>query len=297
VLEWRQETRMTIEVRPLSYALGAEVRGLDLTSPCSDPDWRAVHPAFLQYGVLLFRGQKITREQHIAFSRRFGELDRHESLPLDRDGTHPELLMVSNDAKPDGSPSNSRYTGQMWHSDMSFTLAPALGSLLRAIAVPPVGGDTLFANMYLAYEALSQRMKALIEDLHGIHLPQRKNSALSTRWEAENRRLNPPVAQPVVRVHPETGRKALYIGEKVKCFEGMTPEESQPLIEFLLRHATRPQFLLRHKWQADDLLVWDNRCTSHLALGNYDPRQRRHLERTTVLGTASGHVANVESVA
>ncbi|MDB5953525.1 TauD/TfdA family dioxygenase [Ramlibacter sp.] len=288
---------MTIELRPLSYALGAEVRGLDLTNRCSDADWRAVHSAFLKHGVLLFRGQKITREQHIAFSRRFGELDSHESLPLDRDRTHPELLMVTNDAKEDGSPSNSRYTGQMWHSDLSFTLAPALGSLLRAVAVPPVGGDTLFANMYLAYETLSQRMQGIVDDLHGIHVPERKNAGLSAHWEAENRRLNPPVAQPVVRVHPETDRKALYIGEKVKCFEGMTPEESRPLIEFLLRHATRPQFVFRHQWQADDLLLWDNRCTAHLALGDYDPRHRRHLERTTVLGAASGHVANLESIA
>jgi len=286
---------MTIELRPLSYSLGAEVRGLDLANPCSDADWRSVHSAFLEHGVLLFRGQKITREQHIAFSRRFGELDGHASLPLDRDGTHPELLMVTNDARQDGSPSNSRYTGQMWHSDMSFTLAPALGSLLRAVAVPPVGGDTLFANMTLAYATLSQRMKAIVDDLHGIHLAERKNAGLSAQWEAENRRLNPPVAQPVVRVHPETGWKALYIGDKVKCFEGMTPEESRPLIDFLLRHATRPQFVYRHQWQADDLLLWDNRCTAHLALGDYDPRQRRHLERTTVLGAASGHVANLES--
>jgi taurine dioxygenase len=286
---------MTIELRPLSYAVGAEVRGVDLAAPLPEADWQAVHEAFLQYGVLLFRGRRITREQHIAFSRRFGELDRHESLPLDRDATHPELLMVTNDAKPDGSPSNSRYTGQLWHSDMSFTLAPALGSLLRAVAVPPVGGDTLFANMYVAYETLSAGMKRLVEDLHGIHHSERKNSGLSAQWEAENRRLNPPVAQPVVRVHPETGRKALYIGEKVKCFEGMTPEESQPIIEFLLRHATRPQFVYRHQWQPDDLLIWDNRCTAHLALGDYDQRHRRHLERTTVLGTASGHVANLEA--
>lgn len=285
---------MPIEVRPLSYALGAEIRGLDLASPCSKQDWQEIHKAFLQYGILLFRGQRITREQHIAFSRNFGELDRHESLPLDRDPKYNELLMVTNDSKPDGSPSNSRYTGQMWHSDMSFTLAPALGSLLRAVEVPPVGGDTLFANMYLAYETLSPRLKAMISDLHGIHHSERKNSGLSAQWETENRKLNPPVAQPLVRVHPETGRKALYIGEKVKCFEGMSPEESQPIIEYLIRHATRPQFSYRHQWQNNDLLIWDNRCTSHLALGDYDPQYRRHLERTTVLGTPSGHVANME---
>ncbi|HEX6318879.1 MAG TPA: TauD/TfdA family dioxygenase [Burkholderiales bacterium] len=283
---------MAIEFHSLSYALGAEVQGLDIRRPVSGADWEAVHQGFLKYGVLLFRGQRLTREQHIAFSRLFGELDRHESLPLDRDPQHPELLMVTNDAKPDGTPSNSRYTGQMWHSDMSFTLAPALGSLLRAVDVPPVGGDTMFANMSLAYEALSPAMQRMLEGLHGIHHSERKNSGMSAQWEAENRKRNPPVAQPLVRVHPETGRKALYIGEKVKCLEGLTPEESQPILDYLVRHATRPQFVYRHRWQTDDLLIWDNRCTCHLALGDYDPTRRRHLERTTVLGTASGyHVA------
>lgn len=280
---------MAIELGPLSYALGAEVRGADLAKPLGAHDWRAVHGAFLEHGVLLFRGQRITREQHIAFSRRFGELDRHESLPMDRDPEHPELLRVTNDPQPDGKPSNSRYTGQMWHSDLSFTLAPALGSLLRAVEVPPVGGDTMFANMVLAYETLSDAMKRMIEPLHGIHHAERKNAGLSAEWEAKNRGLNRPVAQPLVRVHPETGRKALYIGEKVKCLEGLTPEESRPIIEFLVRHATRPQHVYRHVWQPGDLLAWDNRSTMHLALGDYDPKLRRHLERTTVIGTPSGH--------
>jgi taurine dioxygenase len=289
-----EEPTVTIQLRPLSYALGAEVLGLDITRPVADDDWAAVHDAFLGHGVLLFRGQRLTREQHIAFSRRFGELDRHDSLPRDRDATHPQLLMVTNDPKPDGTPSNARYTGQLWHSDLSFTLAPALGSLLRAVEVPPVGGDTLFANMTLAYETLSQRMKQLLAELHGIHLAERKGADQAAQWDAENRRLNPPVAQPIVRVHPETGRRALYIGEKVKLIEGMTAAESQPIIDFLNRHATRPQFVYRHAWQRDDLLIWDNRCTSHVALGDYDPSLRRHLERTTVIGTPSGHLAALE---
>jgi len=289
----QEETTVTIQLRPLSYALGAEVRGIDITRPIADADWAEVHRAFLAHGVLLFRGQRLTREQHIAFSRRFGELDPHESLPSDRDATYPQLLMVTNDPKPDGTPSNSRYTGQLWHSELSFTLAPALGSLLRAVDVPPVGGDTMFANMYLAYDALSQRMKQTIADLHGIHHAERKGAAQAAQWAEENKRLNPPVAQPLVRVHPETGRKALYIGEKVKLIEGMTAEESQPIIDFLNRHVTRPQFLYRHTWQTDDLLIWDNRCTSHVALGDYDQRLRRHMERTTVLGTPSGHLADL----
>ena len=285
---------MSLDFRPLSYAMGAEIKGLDFTRTLRQDDWVDIHQAFLAYGVLLVRGQRITRRQHLDFSRRFGELDRHDSLPQDRDSSDPELLMVTNDAKADGSPSNSRYTGQQWHSDLSFTLAPALGSLLRAVDVPPVGGDTMFANMMLAYDALSPGMKKLIDGLHGIHKSERKNSGLSAEWEAENQRLNPPVAQPLVRVHPESGRKALYVGEKVKCIEGMTTEESEPLIDFLIRHATRPQFVYRHQWRADDLLIWDNRSTMHLALGDYDPGARRHLERSTVLGTPSGHVAQLD---
>jgi taurine dioxygenase len=290
-----EETNVTIQIRPLSFALGAEVRGLDITRPVSDADWAVVHDTFLSRGVLLFRGQRLTREQHIAFSRCFGDLDPHESLPRDRDAQYPQLLMVTNDPKPDGSPSNARYTGQLWHSDLSFTLAPALGSLLRAVEVPPVGGDTLFANMTLAYDVLSQRMKQMLDGLHGIHHAERKGADQAAQWEAENRRLNPPVAQPIVRVHPETGRKALYIGEKVKLIEGMTAAESQPIIDFLNQHVSRPQFTYRHMWQNDDLLVWDNRCMSHVALGDYDQSLRRHLERTTVLGTPSGHLAGLES--
>lgn len=285
---------MTIELEPLSHALGAQVRGLDLSRPIGDAAAGDLRRAFLAHGVLLFRGRRIDREGHLAFSRVFGELDRHDSLPLDRDAQIPELLMVTNDEKPDGQPSNSRYTGQLWHSDLSFTLAPALGSALRAVAVPPVGGDTMFANMTLAHDTLSDGMKALVAGLHGIHHPERKKADAAAAWEAENRRLNPPIAQPVVRLHPETGRKALYIGEKVKSFEGMTTEESAPIIDYLIRHATRPQFVYRHRWQPDDLLLWDNRSTMHLALGDYEPSHRRHLERTTIRGTPSGHVASLE---
>jgi taurine dioxygenase len=147
--------------------------------------------------------------------------------------------------------------------------------------------------MYLAYETLSDGMKALISDLHGIHLSGTRkiaNTESGVPRADEQRRLNPPVAQPVVRVHPETGRKALYIGEKVKRFDGMTEEESRPLIEYLVRHATRPEFVYRQQWRKDDLLAWDNRCVMHQALGDFDDTQLRHLERTTVLGTPSGHV-------
>jgi len=283
---------MSISFRPLSYALGAEVLGADLSGQLGNEDFASIHDGFLRHGVLLFRNQHLTREQHIAFSRRFGELDRHDNLPRDRHPEYPELLMVTNEPKPDGRPGDGKYTGQLWHSDMSFTLTPALGSVLRSVQVPPVGGDTMFANMTLAYEQLSPGMKRIAEGLHGIHTGQRKILDLTRERAEESRRLNPPVAQPVVRVHPETGRKALYIGEKVSCFVDMTEAESKPIIEYLCRHATRPQFVYRHSWQPDDMVMWDNRCTMHVALGDYEDSEPRHLERTTILGTPSGYHLN-----
>ncbi len=284
---------MALELRKLSYPLGAEVCNVDVGALMSEAQFGEIYRAFLDHGILLFRDQNITSAQHIEFSRRFGELDRHEALPRDRHPEHPELLRVTNRRNPDGSPSDSRYTGRQWHSDMSFTTVPSLGSLLRSREVPEVGGDTLFANMYLAYETLSEGMKRLIDGLHGIQLAGTRKindpkSGLARR--EEQKKINPPVAQPVVRVHPETGRKALYLGEKVKRFDGMTEEESRPLIEYLNRHATRPEFVYRHHWRRNDIVAWDNRCTIHQALGDFDETQIRDKERTTVLGTPSGYV-------
>ena len=161
---------MPLSFRPLSHALGTEVQGVDLAQPLSNSEFDQIHSSFLQSGILLFRDQKITREQHIAFSRRFGELDRHDSLPRDRHPDYPELLLVTNIPEPDGKPSASKYTGHLWHSDMSFTPVPSLGSLLRGITIPPVGGDSMFTNMYKAYDTLSDGMKKMIEGLHGICL-------------------------------------------------------------------------------------------------------------------------------
>ncbi|HEY2611032.1 MAG TPA: TauD/TfdA family dioxygenase [Reyranella sp.] len=276
-------------MRPLSHALGAEIADVDLAKPLSNAEFDQIHRTFLEKGILLFRDQEITREQHIAFSRRFGELDDHDSLPRDRHPDYPELLLVTNIPKENGQPSDSKYTGQQWHSDLSFTPVPSLGSLLRGITIPPVGGDTMFTNMYRAYDTLSDGMKKLLEGLHAIHTGSRKIVDLSSDRATEQKKLNPPIAQPVVRVHPETGRKALYIGDKVSCFVGMTEEESRPLIEYLVKHATRPQFVYRHQWRANDIVLWDNRCTMHIALGDYEDGEIRHLERTTVKGTPSGY--------
>ena len=288
---------MTLKLRKLSYAMGAEVCDVDVAQPLSEAFFGEIYQAFLDHGILLFRNQQITREQHIDFSRRFGELDRHDALPRDRHPDYPEILLVTNEPKPDGSPSDSRYTGRQWHSDMSFTPVPSLGSLLRGITIPEVGGDTVFANMYLAYETLSDGMKKLIADLHGIQLAGTRkiaNEQTGIPRAQEQKKINPPIAQPVARVHPDTGRKALYLGDKVKRFDGMTQEESKPIIDYLNRHATRFEFIYRHQWHANDIIAWDNRCTMHLALGDFDETQRRHMERTTVLGTPSGYAVEHE---
>lgn len=292
VIRWSndEENDMALKFRKLSHALGAEVCDVDLAQPMSQALFDEIHQAFLDYGILLFRNQDISHEQHIAFSRRFGELDTHDALPRDRHPDHKEIMVVTNEPKADGSPSDSRYIGRRWHTDMSFTLVPSLGSLLRCVTIPEVGGDTMFANTYLAYDTLSAGMKEMVGSLHGIHATGSR-TVVDVEDDLERKRLNPPVAQPVVRVHPETGRKALCLGEvRLTRFDNMTVEESQPLITYLNRHATRPEFVYRHQWRKNDILAWDNRCTMHLALADFDHSQRRRMERTTILGTPSGYV-------
>ena len=280
---------MALQVRRLSNTLGAEIIELDMARPLDAAGVTEVRQAFLTYGILLFRNQAITPAQHIAFSRHFGELDQHETLPRDRHPEYPELLMVTNRPKGSGAPSDSRYTGRKWHSDMSFTLHPSMASLLHGRELPEVGGDTLFANMTAAYDALSGTMKSVIESLHGVHTMGRVIPDATPDRIRLDRELNPPISQPLVRIHGETGRKALYIGEKVELIEGMSRDESQPLIDFLCGHAQRHEFTYRHQWRKNDVLMWDNRCTMHIALADFDQSQLRELFRTTIVGEPSGH--------
>jgi len=282
-----------MRAKPLNSLCGVEIEDVDLSRDLDDQTFARIEQAFNQRSVVLFRNQRIQHAQHVNFSRRFGELDRHDAFPSDRHPDYPELMVVTNDSAPDGTPSVSRYTGRRWHTDMSQTLTPSLGSLLRCWRVPEVGGDTLFANMYLAYETLSEGMQKLIDGLHAVHVAgtrQLENTAADKAHAEEQRRISPPVAHPVARVHPETGRKAIYLGEKVTRFDGMSDEESKPLIDYLNRHATRSEFVYRHQWKPHDIVLWDNRCTMHQALGDFDPAQSRYMERSTVLGTPSGYV-------
>ena len=281
---------MSLRIRRLSYPLGAEIIGLDLRKPIDDKTYSEIHNAFLEHdGVLLFREQPLTSEQHIEFSRCFGELEYNDDEPPQY--RHPQYREVALVYNPTAKGKISeRYKGEQWHTDFSFTCSPPNASLLRSLQIPQVGGDTMFANMYLAYQTLSDGMKKLIDGLEGIHVNTGNRIDRSTPERlAETTRLNSAV-QPLARVHPETKRKALYLAPypKVTQFVEMTEEESKPLIQFLIEHATRPQFCYRHVWQKDDLLVWDNRCLLHRGIGDFDRNQTRDMERTTIKGEQTG---------
>lgn len=282
---------MTLSIRRLSNALGAEVRDIDIAKTLSEAVKAELREAFLKYHVLLFRDQDLTPEQHIAFTRIFGELDRNEAVPDYRHPQYPEIVLVTNELK-DGQPSPTRNIGRQWHSDHSMTLRPTLASLLHAQAVPEVGGDTMFTNMHLAYDTLSDTLKGILDPLWAVHdiIAARHLRGRASDYLEEKRRINPLVAQPVVRIHPETGRKALYVSEMLTTrFVGMTEEESAGLLSYLFAHSVRPEFAYRHQWRRHDLLMWDNRSTMHNALADYEPGQIRTMLRTALVGTPSGY--------
>ena len=277
-----------IEVRPVAGALGAEIAGVDLTRPLDDHAFAEVHRALLDHLVIFFRDQTLTPEQHKDFARRFGALDVHpyaKGLP-----DHPEIIPVTKEADDRGG-----NFGGTWHSDVTFYEKPALGSVLYALEVPPYGGDTLFANQYLAYEALSDGLKQTLDGLTALHNAARsygaggraaqrqaqgsKSMAIDIREDSEQ-----TVEHPVVRTHPETGRKALFVNHVfTRRFKGWTEEESQPLLDFLYKHAVRPEFTCRFRWKPGSVAFWDNRCTQHYALNDYHGFARR-MHRVTICG-------------
>lgn len=286
---------MSMTVKRLSYGIGAEILGVDLTRPLGDDQIAQIRRAWVENCILLIRDQELTPEQHIAFSKRFGKLDDHSALFKYRHSEHPEIFIVTTRPNADGSPSNTRETGVNWHSDLSYTLRPAMGSMLYCLEIPEIGGDTMFANMYLAYDALSEGMKRMIEPLHAVHdyawAIHDTEKGRDPEFAAAHKKINPPVVQPMVRMHPETGRKTLYVSEGVTTqIEGMTPDESRPILQTLFRSSVRPEFTFRHHWRKYDLIMWDNRCAMHKALRDRVPGTYRHMHRTTVLGEPSGRL-------
>lgn len=278
----------TFELRPLAGPVGAEIIGLDLSRELTSADFSRVHQAHLDHHLLVFRDQRITPQQHIDFSRRFGRLMIHVLHQFHLAG-HPEILIVSNIVE-DGKPVGLGDAGKYWHSDISYKELPSLGSLLHAQELPAEGGDTLFANMHLAYDTLPAALRSAIEGKRAVHSYLAKYGQLQKEgnWRpnlsAQQVAQVQEVVHPVVRTHPENGRRALFVSEGFTTrIEGLPEDESRQLLDELFAHSIRPEHLYRHRWQPHDLVFWDNRSLIHLAGGTPD-HLRRKLYRTTIEG-------------
>ena len=280
-----------ITVKRLSNALGAEVSGVDLRNPLPEPVVAEIRQAWLDHVILLFRGEPLTHEQHIAFSRQLGALETHDAIPKFRHPDHHEILLVTNFENT----GKRLIVGRQWHSDLSTLVQPAMGSLLHCHVAPPVGGDTMFANMYRAWDNLSPAFQDMLRDrwaLHDMSVAKETRARRTPEELAALRRKNPPVWQPVARRHEETGRLALYVSEMTTTrLEGLTEEESAPILQYLFQQSVLPENTYRHRWQPGDLILWDNRCAMHMALSDYDENERRVMYRTTLLGVPTGRVA------
>ncbi|GAB2456698.1 TauD/TfdA family dioxygenase [Comamonas humi] len=290
VQDWSEDTAQSFELRTPAGAqrLGAEVLGADLGRPLAPEDFAQLHRAHLAHSVVVYRDQRITPAEHVAFSRRFGPLQRHVLRNFKLPG-HDEVLIVSN-IRENGQPIGLGDAGHFWHSDLSYKERPALGSLLHAQELPEEGGDTLFADQHAAYEALPAEVKARLSGLQAEHSyllryeELRQRNPFRPQLSAEQVAEVPPAVHPVVRTHPETGRKALFVSEHFTTrILGLSERDSADLLAYLFAHSTLPRFVYRHRWQAHDLLFWDNRSVLHLA-SNVPEGQRRKLYRTTIEG-------------
>lgn len=275
----------TISVKPIAGALGAEVSGVDLSRSLPDATIGEIRRALLDHLVIFFHDQQLTPEQHLAFGRRFGTLQVHDFV--EAMAGYPEILEVRKE------PEEKRNFGGGWHTDVSYLERPSLGSVLYALDVPEYGGDTLFANQYLAYEALSDGMKRLLEGLTAIHSARRpygpdaerahNYGPTSMRFHFSER-AQAEIEHPVVRTHVETGKEALYVNRTFTIrFKDMTEPESAPLFNYLCDHAVRPEFTCRFRWRPGAIAFWDNRCVQHNAINDYHG-QRRVMHRVTIEG-------------
>ena len=257
-----------IAVSPIAGALGAEIGGVDISKPIDDATFAEIRRAWNENLVIFFRGQTLDDDALVAFGRRFAPLFRHPNLLTE--GPYPDIVRIRR------MPGDKHIVGEDWHADTTCMDAPPSGAVLYAVDVPPYGGDTLFANQYLAYETLSDGMKALVSRLKAVHsditvagphAARNRHRTTKVREDAEWREH--VTEHPVVRTHPETGRKGLFINRSyTKRFAGMTADESRPLLEFLWSHATRPELTCRFRWENGSVTVWDNRCTMHIAVND-----------------------------
>jgi taurine dioxygenase len=264
-----------IQVDKLTPHVGAEVRGVDLSRPLDEPTFKAVHAALVDNGVIFFRDQHLTPDQQKDFGRRFGELHVHPAAPSLLAG-HPEILVIHADE------TSKHVAGENWHSDVSCDPEPPMGSILYMHELPPVGGDTLFASMYAAYDALSEPMKRFLEPLAAMHEGEH---VYRGRYGVDDTgRVFPRAEHPVIRTHPVSGRRALFVnGGFTTRIVGLARAESHALLQFLFRHLETPEFQCRFRWQVNSVAFWDNRCVQHHAMWDYFP-QRRHGHRVTIRG-------------
>ena len=269
-----------LSVSPLTPTIGAQIEGIDLTQPLDAETRDALRAQLLEWKVLFFRDQDMTTEQHLAFSRNFGALEVHPFAPHKPD--YPEVLAITHDRDNKGKENT-------WHSDVTWRAEPSLGSVLRAVEVPAFGGDTLFADMYAAYDGLTDDVKARIEGKKAVHdfghfrMAMRKRGMSEEAIEAFNIKY-PKVEHPVVRTHPETGRKGIYVNAGfTQHIVGMDKDESDALLKHLHAQASIPEYQCRFRWQKNSVAFWDNRSSQHYAVSDYWPAVRR-MERVTIIG-------------
>jgi taurine dioxygenase len=280
-----------IEVKPIAGALGAEISGVDLRH-INDETFAEIYDAWLEHLVVFFRDQTLTPEEQIAFAKRFGDIHHHPFIKGMPD--YPDILEI---VKEEG---DTRAFGEVWHTDQMFNPKPAKATILYAKETPSVGGDTMFANMYQAYDTLSEPMKAMLKDVKTWNTGNRKKLADTDEKRGQksgdykgNEKMAAKVrdpgdlvteaAHPLVRTHPETGRKALFIGNHTQTLHGMKPAEARPIVEFLQAHSVQPELTCRFRWDVGSMAIWDNRCTQHRALNDYAGKRRR-MHRITICG-------------
>lgn len=284
-----------LDIRPTGAALGAEIRGIDLAQPLDEPTFHAIEDALHQHEVIFFRDQKLTPEQHITFSQRFGELELHLRKDCCKPG-FPEIFVVSNIIE-NGKPIGTQDAGLFWHSDLAYMAEPSRGSLFYALEVPhddtgkPLG-DTLFASTTAAWQALPDDIKRLVESRRAVtsyakgYYRDRNSGPRPPLTDAQKART-PDVEHPIKRTHPYTKKPCLFINEGYTArIADMDPEESDRVLNLLFEHVSRPEFIYSHQWRVGDFLIWDNCSTQHRAVFNYALPQRRRMERTTLTGSA-----------
>jgi taurine dioxygenase len=276
------QTTTRLEIQPIAGALGAEIHGVDLGSDLDDATVAEIRQALLDHCVIFFRDQEFGAEQHKRLARRFGEIFIHPNYyGMQAD---PEIVEIRREV------GDTKVVGEDWHTDTTMVAEPPMGAILYAIEVPPYGGDTLFANQYLAYETLSDGMKRLLGGLRAVHSdrtvagPMVDHTGRSTKARADADWRETISVHPVVRTHPETRRKLLFVNYSYTMnFEGMTEEESRPLLHYLFEQGHRPEFTCRFRWTKGAVAFWDNRCVKHLAVNDAQPF-RRYMRRIQIAG-------------